>query len=100
MVFASVQIVLPAIDRVGRIPPIYGYAETVFASIEVLPQVAFAVAGGFVLLLTVLAHDLYSERRIKLATIWAVVSILIFAPVMSVTLISTGIWPAFVRLFV
>jgi len=64
------------------------------------PQVAFAVVGGFILMLTVLAHDLYSERRIKLATLWALVSVLIFAPIISTTLISTGIWPAFVRLFV
>ena len=100
MIFASLQIVLPAIDRIGRIPPIYGFSETFFAGFQMPPQVAFAVVGGVMLMLTVLAHDLYSERRIKLATLWALVSVLIFAPIISTTLISTGIWPAFVRLFV
>ena len=100
MIFASLQIILPAIDRIGRIPPIYDLSESFFAGSEMPPQVAFAVVGGLILMLTVLAHDLYAERRIKLATLWGVLSVLVLAPIISTTLISTGIWPAFVRLFV
>lgn len=99
MILASLQIVLPAIDRIGRIPPIYSFSESFVAGTEIPPQVAFAIVGGFILLLTVLAHDVYSERRIKLATFMGVVSLLILAPIISATLISTGIWPEFVRLF-
>ena len=100
MIFASLQIILPAIDRIGRIPPIYNFSESFLAGSEMPPQVAFAVVGGLILMLTVVAHDLYAERRIKLATLWGVLSVLILAPIISTTLISTGIWPAFVRLFI
>ena len=100
MIFASLQIVLPALDRIGRIPPIYSFSESLLAGFEMPPQVAFAIISGIILMLTVLAHDLYAERCIKLATLWGVTSVLILAPIISTILISTRIWPAFVRLFV
>ena len=100
MLFASVQIVLPALDRLGRIPTLYRLSEKVFAGAELQPQVAFAIAAGLALLLFLLIHDLISEKRVKWATVWGVLSILIIGPAISMALIASGIWPAFVWLFV
>lgn len=99
MLFASMNIVLPALDRIGRIL-LTGFDKSVFSSLAMPPEVAFALAGGVLLLLAVLVHDLVSEKRIKWATVWAITVTIIVSPAISMALIKSGIWPNFVRLFV
>lgn len=99
MLFASLNIVLPALDRIGRIKPVTNFSKSVFSTLDMPPEIAFALACAMFLLLAVLIHDLFTEKRIKWATVWAIVVTLLVAPAMSMALINTGIWPNFVHLF-
>lgn len=99
MVIASIQIAAPALDRMVREPPLYDIAEKVFFWFPAYPPVAFATFATLFLLLSVVAYDLISERRVKLATIWGIVCLLILAPALSAAVVLTGGWQNVIRAF-
>jgi hypothetical protein len=99
MVIASIQIAAPALDRMVREPPLYDLAEKVFFWFPAYPPVAFATIATLFLLLSVAAYDLYSERRIKLATLWGIAYVFILGPALSAAVVLTGAWQIFVRAF-
>ena len=99
MVIASIQIAAPALDRMVREPPLYDIAEKVFFWSPAYPPVAFATFATLFLLLSVAAYDLYSERRVKLATLWGIACVFILGPALSAAVVLTGGWQNFVRAF-
>ena len=99
MVIASIQIAAPALDRMVREPPLYDIAEKVFFWFPGYPPVAFATFATLFLLLSVAAYDLYSERRVKLATLWGIACVFILGPALSAAVVLTGGWQNFVRAF-
>lgn len=99
MVIASIQIAAPALDRMVREPPLYDMAERIFFWFPAYPPVAFATFATLLLLLSVVAYDLISQRRVKLATVWGIVYLLILAPALSAAVVLTGGWQTFVRAF-
>jgi len=99
MVIASIQIAAPALDRMVREPPLYDIAEKAFLWFPAYPPVAFATFATLFLLLSVAAYDLYSERRVKLATLWGIACVFILGPALSAAVVLTGGWQNLVRAF-
>jgi len=55
------------------------------------------VLGFLFLLLTVVANDLVSERRVHPGTLWGLFAILIIAPTATYVFTASGAWVAFVH---
>lgn len=84
MLLGSIVIVAPAFSRIFYAPAGTSGPATVVVSIA--------------LLLTVVVHDLFEQRRPHAATLSAYGLMFLLAPAMTWLLIETGIWPDFVRL--
>ena len=63
------------------------------------PEVAFAALSFLFLLLTVVAHELVSVRRVQSGTYWGLFAIFIVAPAAAYLLIASGAWVAVVHWF-
>lgn len=97
MLLASIPILAPALDRVARIPMLNEFWGRILYWFPAPPEVAFATLSFLFLLLTVVANDLVSERRVLSGTLWGLFAILIIAPAATYVFIASGAWTAFVH---
>ena len=90
MLFASVSLLAPAIDRLG--------ATVGFVTAWFSPSFGPAIGGaGFLaLFLVLLTHDLVTEKRVHRATLWGLLSFVVGMGC-AATLIGSGLWATFVR---
>lgn len=98
MLLASIPIVAPALDRVGRIPAVQTALEPLLAWFPAPVEVAFGFVGFLTLVLTVVAFDLLSSRRIQAGTWQGLAGIFFVAPVLTAVLTASGAWAGFVRM--
>ena len=97
MLFASITILGPALDRLARIPSLNEFWGRILYWFPAPPEVAFAALGFLVLLLTVVANDLVSERRVQSGTFLGLFAILIIAPAATFVFLASGAWVALVH---
>lgn len=98
MLFASISVIAPALDRLARLSPLNEFSEMTLAWVPLPPEVAFASVATLALVLAVLIHDPISERRLRLPTVMGALCLLVVAPGISFAFTSSGAWPALVRL--
>ena len=97
MLLASIPILAPALDRLARIPLINEFWGRILYWFPAPTEVAFAALGFLFLLLTVVANDLVSERRVHPGTLWGLFAILIIAPTATYVFTASGAWVAVVH---
>ena len=97
MLLASIPILAPALDRVARIPLLNEFLGRILYWFPAPPEVAFAALSFLFLLLTVVANDLVSERRVQSGTLWGLFAILIVAPAATYVFTASGAWVTFVH---
>ena len=97
MLLASIPILAPALDRVARIPLLNEFFGRILYWFPAPAEAAFGALSFLFLLLTVVANDLVSERRVQSGTLWGLLSILIIAPAATYVFIASGAWVAFVH---
>lgn len=98
MLFASISVIAPALDRLARLSPLYEFSEMTLAWVPLPPEVAFASVATLALVVAVLIHDPISERRLHFSTIMGALCFLVIAPGISFVFTFSSAWPALVRL--
>ena len=86
MLFASITILAPALDRFGRL--LLGP----FMTSDTPFNLVFAFIVQLSLILSVPIHDLVAERRIDRGTVWALVLLFVVAPLATGGIIQVGAW--------
>ena len=100
MLLASIPIVAPALDRVGRIPSLQTVLKPLLAWFPAAApvEVAFGFVGFLILVFTVVVFDLLSFRRVNFGTWLGLAAIFVIAPILTAALTLSGGWAAFVRM--
>lgn len=96
MLFASIAIIAPALDRFSRVPPLGGWTSAAFASLEAPPNLISAAIGQWSLLLSVVIYDLVSGRRINRGTGWSLAVFFLISPAVTAAIMLSGLWGAMV----
>ena len=99
MMMASIPILAPALDRFARIPMLNDLFGKTLYWFPAPPEVAFATVAFLTLLLVTVIHDLVREKRVHAGTVWGLVAILVFSPIATTAVISTGGWVGLVKWF-
>lgn len=97
MLLASIPLLAPALDRFSRIPVFHEFFGPLLAWFPAPTEIAFATLAFLMLLLSVVANDLISERRVLPGTYMGLFAILIVTPLATFTISSTGAWVNFVQ---
>lgn len=97
MLYASMPLLAPALDRVARIPILNEFFGKIFFWFSGPAEIAFATLSFFALILSVVVFDLITIRRVHAGTLWGLGSIVIVALLATVAVNLTGAWAAFVR---
>ena len=97
MLLASIPILAPALDRLARVPLLNEFWGRLLYWFPAPPEVAFATLSFLFLLLTVVANDLVSLRRVHSGTLWGLFAILIIAPAATYVFTVSGAWVMFVH---
>ncbi len=100
MLFASIPILGPALDRVARIPVINELWAQVLSWIPAPTEVAFALLSFLLLQLVVVVNDLVTQKRVHPGTLWGLCGIWIIAPATTYVFVTSGAWVGFVHLIV
>lgn len=96
MLMASIPLLAPALDRVARIPALNEFFGRTLSWFIEPPEVAFALMGFLLLLITMIVHDLVTERRVHQGTVWGLTAIFPIAIATTYALVASGAWVAFV----
>jgi hypothetical protein len=97
MLLASVPILAPALDRFARIPFMNDFWGNLLYWFPAPTEVAFAAIGFLLLVATVIANDVVSERRLHKGTLIGLVSIFVLAPATTYLIFASGSWVGLVR---
>lgn len=97
MLMASIPLLAPALDRVGRIPSFNEVLEKLLYWFPAPPEVAFAFMSFLTLLVVVVIRDFICDRRIHPGTAWALAAILIASPLAAAIIVGSGAWIVFVK---
>jgi hypothetical protein len=97
MLFASIPLLAPALDRLARIPVLNDFWGRALYWFPAPPEIAFATVAFVTLLFTVVVNDLVTERRVQPGTYWGLFSILIISPSVTFVFFASGIWVAFIH---
>ena len=90
-------ILAPALDRMARLPLLNESLGRLLHWFPAPPEIAFATLSFLFLLLTVVANDLVSERRVQSGTYWGLFAILIIAPAATYGFMASGAWVVLVN---
>lgn len=97
MLIASMPALAPALDRIARIPSLNEFFGRVLYWFPDTPEVAFALTSFLLLLLTVVAYDLITIRRVHPGTLWGLFAIFVFSIAATFAVVGSGAWGAYVR---
>lgn len=92
MLIGSIPMLLPALDRWYVYPAYIEFADSALSWLPVPAQFATPIVIGLALIASVLIHDLVKERRVLKSTLLGLGCVFLIAPVLSLSIVLTGLW--------